>query len=71
LKGEAVVAGNNIIRYTERGNPCALDFVFNGKNVSMKEKGGCGSHRDIKCFFEGIYTRKGTPAPFKKPKKSN
>ena len=65
LKGEANIAGTNIARYIERGNPCALDFVFSGRNVSMKEKGGCGSHRDIKCFFEGTYTRKSTPAPKK------
>jgi len=30
----------------------------------MKETGGCGVHRDIKCFFEGYFDRR----PDKKPK---
>jgi hypothetical protein len=30
----------------------------------MKEIGGCGVHRDIKCFFEGYYSHR----PDKKPK---
>jgi hypothetical protein len=25
----------------------------------MKETGGCGVHRDIKCFFEGYYEPQG------------
>jgi hypothetical protein len=24
----------------------------------MKELGGCGNHRDIKCFFEGVYSKR-------------
>jgi len=24
----------------------------------MKEEGGCGVHRDIKCFFEGYFARR-------------
>jgi len=31
----------------------------------MKEEGGCGVHRDIKCFFEGYFDRR---RPDKKPK---
>jgi hypothetical protein len=23
----------------------------------MKELEGCGNHRDIKCFFEGVYIK--------------
>jgi len=71
LNGEANIASATIARYTERGNPCALDFIFSGRNVTMKEKGGCGSHRDIKCFFEGTYSKKSTAPPKKNtPKKS-
>ena len=47
--------------YKAPGNPCALEFVFSGNSVTMKETGGCGTYRDIKCFFEGTYARKAVP----------
>lgn len=58
LKGEAKITGTNSARYTENNGPCVIDFNFSGNNVTMKELEGCGSYRDIKCFFEGRYTRK-------------
>lgn len=68
LKGEAVLGAGNTARYTEGNGPCAIDFVFSGNTVRMKEMEGCGSYRDIKCFFEGSYTRKKKVSP-KSPKK--
>ena len=58
LKGVAKLVAPNIARYNEAGSPCTLEFVFVGRTVTMKEIGGCGSFRGIKCFFEGNYTRK-------------
>ena len=58
LKGDAKITGANSARYTENNGPCVIDFTFSGKTVTMKELEGCGSYRDIKCFFEGKYTRK-------------
>ena len=61
LKGVAKLVSNTLAVYQESGNPCELQFSFKGNTVTMKETGGCGSWRDIKCFFEGRYTRKKAP----------
>jgi hypothetical protein len=62
LKGEAKFVGPGIARYRSYSDPCALEFSFDVAGVSIKETGGCGVHRDIKCFFEGYYNRKATKA---------
>jgi hypothetical protein len=63
LKGEARFVSSTVARYIANGDPCSLEFNFNDKNVHMKELEGCGNHRDIRCYFDGIYARhKETPA---------
>jgi hypothetical protein len=66
LKGTARFVSNSVAVYQEGGNPCTLEFNFSTNRVTMKETGGCGSYRDIKCFFEGSYPKKKAAA---KPKK--
>lgn len=66
LKGVARVISADKAEYREPGNPCALEFSFTSNAVSMKETGGCGTYRDIRCFFDGKFQRKKEP----KPKKS-
>lgn len=61
LKGVAKLVNNSLAVYQESGNPCELQFSFKGNSVTMKETGGCGSWRDVKCFFEGSFARKKTP----------
>lgn len=68
LKGEVKFVGKDQARFTESGSPCVIDFNFSGNTVRMKEQEGCGSYRDIKCFFDGAYTRKKVAAPRKKKK---
>lgn len=70
LKGTAKISSGKLARYQEIGNPCSIEFTFNPTNVVMKEIQGCGSYRDIKCFFEGTYPRKKEPTakPAKKKK---
>ena len=58
LKGTARFVSNTLAVYQEGGNPCTLEFTFSSNRVVMKETGGCGSYRDIKCFFEGSYPKK-------------
>jgi len=69
LKGEAKMIGANKAFYRQSGDPCEMQLLFSGNNVTLKED-NCGSHRDIKCFFEGVYTRK-PPAKPTKPVKSS
>lgn len=70
LKGTARLLSVNTAQYKEIGNPCTIEFTFNASNVVMKEIEGCGSHRDIKCFFDGTFPRKkaAKPQPAKKKK---
>ena len=65
LKGEAKFVSPGVARYRSYSDPCAVEFDFDGGGVSMKELGGCGVHRDIKCFFEGYFGRRhGRPKQF-------
>jgi len=58
LKGVARFTTANVARYTANGDPCMVEFTFGAEGVTIKELGGCGNHRDIKCFFEGYYTKR-------------
>ncbi len=58
LKGTVRMVSAKTAQYKEAGNPCTIEFTFGSSNVTMKELEGCGSYRDIKCFFEGTYPRK-------------
>ncbi len=57
LKGEARFVSSAVARYIVNGDPCSLEFSFNDRFVSMKELEGCGNHRDIRCYFEGLYNK--------------
>ena len=63
LKGEAKFVSPGVARYRAYSDPCSVEFMFDGGGVSMKELGGCGVHRDIKCFFEGYFQRRRDPHP--------
>lgn len=58
LKGKARFVSAKKAIYNQNGNPCTLEFTFTPTAVVMKELEGCGSYRDIKCFFEGTYPKK-------------
>ena len=64
LKGVAKLLSPTKAMYRQSGDQCELTFIFSGNTVTLKED-GCGSHRDIKCFFEGSFTRKPPPKPAK------
>jgi hypothetical protein len=57
LKGEARFVSSTIARYIANGDPCTLEFNFSEKTVRMKELEGCGNHRDIRCYFDGVYNK--------------
>jgi hypothetical protein len=58
LKGAARFVSSKVARYKENGNPCTIEFTFNPSSVVMKEIEGCGSYRDIKCFFDATFPKK-------------
>ncbi len=63
LKGAARLVNATTAVYKESGNPCELQFTFGKNVVTIKETGGCGTWRDIKCFFEGSFPKKKTVKP--------
>ncbi len=68
IKGEAILKNPTTAVYNENGGPCFVQFSFTTSGVTMKEVEGCGSHRGLRCLFEGTYTRKKEVKP-KEPKK--
>lgn len=69
LKGTARLLSPAKAHYKENGNPCTIEFTFSASNIVMKEIEGCGSYRDIKCFFEGKYPKKKEARPKSSKKK--
>lgn len=63
LKGMLRLVSKNMANYQEPGNPCSLEVEFGTNSITIKETGGCGSFRNIKCFFEGTYPKKNLPKP--------
>lgn len=72
LKGEAMIKSSSIAEYRQGGDPCVLRFNFTSSSVTVKELEGCGSHRGLRCSFDGTFARKKEPkaAPVKQTKKS-
>jgi hypothetical protein len=58
LKGEASMKTATQAEYREAGESCALQFIFTPSTVMIKEIGGCGSRRGLRCSFDGVYFRK-------------
>lgn len=57
LKGEMKMKSTTKALYTANGDPCIIDFHFEGNEITIKEQGSCGNHRGIKCFFNDTFTK--------------
>jgi hypothetical protein len=71
LKGTAKFVSAAVAQYHSNNDPCGIQFSFADNSVYIREISACGSHRDIKCFFEGSYRKKKDvkKKQYKKPKK--
>lgn len=58
LKGELKITAENKAIFSQAGDPCILDFIFSKTRVKVKERGSCGSHRGIQCFFDDSFVKK-------------
>jgi hypothetical protein len=58
LKGTARFINNTTAQYHQSGNPCTIELSFTSNRVQLRETAGCGTYRDIRCFFDGTYPRK-------------
>ncbi len=68
LKGSMTLRDATHGYFRESGDPCVIDFTFEGRSVTVKEQGNCGNHRGIKCFFDDSFTKKKEKKPLKKTK---
>lgn len=48
----------NQATYTEKGDPCTIQFTITGNIIKIKEDGNCGNHRNMTCYFNDSYDKK-------------
>jgi hypothetical protein len=63
LKGTALLTSSRTAVYRQGGDPCVLELNFTPNSVTLRETEGCGSHRGVKCVFEGSFPRKKVLSP--------
>ena len=51
----------NQATYTEKGDPCTIQFTITGNVIKIKEDGNCGNHRNMTCYFNDSYDKKRKP----------
>jgi hypothetical protein len=71
LKGEAIIKSPTLAEYRVGGDPCVLQFRFSSAAVTLKEIEGCGSHRGLRCSFDGSFARKREVKPKSSKKRSS
>ncbi|RYZ21763.1 MAG: hypothetical protein EOO16_11750 [Chitinophagaceae bacterium] len=63
LKGTALLTSSRTAVYRQGGDPCVLELQFSTNSVTLRETEGCGSHRGVKCIFDGSFPRKKAVSP--------
>lgn len=58
LSGTGHFTGTNKGEYKDKETDCGIAFQFASGKVSIREIGGCGAYRGVRCFFEGSYSKK-------------
>lgn len=67
LKGEFKMKNATTAAYNQGGDPCVIDFSFEGNDITLKETGSCGNRRGMQCYFNDTFTKRKEPkAPKKK-----
>jgi hypothetical protein len=61
LKGTAFFTSSKTAVFRQGGEACVLEFTFGASSVTLKEAGGCGLYRGMKCVFDGNYKKKKVP----------
>ncbi len=58
LKGEAAFQTATTAFYHATADPCVLQFSFTANGVTLREVEPCGTHRSVRCLFEGNFSKK-------------
>lgn len=48
----------NQATFSEKGDPCTIQFTITGNIIKIKEDGNCGNHRNMTCYFNDSYDKK-------------
>jgi hypothetical protein len=51
----------NQATFSEKGDPCTIQFTITGNVIKIKEDGNCGNHRNMTCYFNDSYDKKRKP----------
>ena len=51
----------NQATYSDKGDPCTIQFTITGNIIKIKEDGNCGNHRNMTCYFNDSYAKKRKP----------
>ncbi|RAJ83275.1 hypothetical protein CLV59_103236 [Chitinophaga dinghuensis] len=58
VSGKGQYLAGNRGEYKDKETSCGIAFQFSAGRVAIREIGGCGAYRGIKCFFEGNFAKK-------------
>ena len=58
LKGQMKMVDAATGIYSQAGDPCIIDFNFEGNEVTLKEKGSCGNRRGMECYFDDTFIKR-------------
>ena len=59
LSGVGHFTSANKGEYKDKETSCGISFQFSSTGrLTIKEIGGCGAYRGVRCFFEGNYSKK-------------
>jgi hypothetical protein len=58
IKGNIKLVSPKKAVYQKSGDPCVIEFSFEGNEVKVKEQGNCGNYRGIKCQINDTYRKK-------------
>ncbi|SKA39790.1 hypothetical protein SAMN04488128_10559 [Chitinophaga eiseniae] len=71
LSGRGHYIAGNRGEYKDKESSCGIAFQFSAGRVTIREVGGCGAYRGIKCFFEGNFVKKAEKGPRKGAKQQS
>lgn len=58
LKGILKMKTPTTAEYATGGDPCVINFIFEGNKIELKETGSCGNRRGMQCFFDDSFVKK-------------
>lgn len=58
ISGTGRFTSANKGEFNDKDTECGIAFQFSSGKLTMKEMGGCGAYRGVRCLFEGGFTKR-------------